>query len=694
MSMKMLVKVWNEKNMKKCVFFLLLIVLFSVDIIAIPALNKIIKLKQSDGKNLSVVLCGDECTHFFMTMDSIPIFETEKGYCYGIIENDEIRITNVLAHDVWQRAFEEASFENNKNKVRSFLLHRQREKSLVSNNRRQNKYRQNRVLGDSKPFLGNRKGLVILVNFANLSMRSEQSQYIFDNLFNQSGYSENGSIGSVHDYFFDQSYGKFNLTFDVIGPVTVSQNFGYYGSNSEIYGYDRKVKEMVIEACQLIDERVNFQDYDWDGDGEVDQVFIIYAGYGEHAGAPSNTIWPHESSLGNKKIILDGVKINTYACSCELNGTSGDIICGIGTPCHEFSHCLGLPDLYDTDYSGAFGMSFWDIMNSGSYSGPNASGEVPYGYSAYERCYAGWLEMKEISSTQHIDAIPNLENKPEAYIIYNKGNKNEYYILENHQPTKWYKYVKNFTHIHGLMVTHVDYDAKAWASNAVNPTSKHQRLSIIPADNSYGETEKDLRGDLFPGSNFVQWLTNYSHITVGGKLFNENTDGSYRMNRSIGNIIENDDGSISMDIVFAEDVPAPIIKDITEINNYGFTVNWEAVPNAEYYIVEQKSYKIGSSIIPIVKKQTVENIFDTSLKLEWLTDGTTSVHVKAIVNGFESDWSENVDVSKYVDSIDNIVVSLGDKTTYFGIEGFPKGRLTKGFNIIKYGNQVRKVLFK
>lgn len=127
---------------------------------------------------------------------------------------------------------------------------------------------------------------------------------------------------------------------------------------------------MIIEACQLVDDKVNFKDYDWDGDGEVDQVFVIYAGYGEHAGAPSNTIWPHESSLGNRSIMLDGVRINTYACSSELNGNSGQVMAGIGTPCHEFSHCLGFPDLYDTDYSGAFGMSYWDVMNSGSHSGP------------------------------------------------------------------------------------------------------------------------------------------------------------------------------------------------------------------------------------------------------------------------------------------------------------------------------------
>lgn len=656
----------------------------------VPARQIAWKHKQSDGTILTVILYGDEFSHSFMTNDSIPIYKTDKGFFYTFVEKGGIRVSNVLAHDVGQRSIVELPFVQAKNEVKQILIQKYTQRLLESSSFDNVEVTRTSNMAQRQKYVGSKKGLVILVNFANLEMTSNSAHRDFDNLFNLQGYSENNSVGSVHDYFYDQSYGKFDLRFDVVGPVTLSYNYGYYGSNSEINGTDQNVREMLLEACHLVDEQVNFKDYDWDGDGEVDQVFVIYAGYGEHAGAPSNTIWPHKSSLGNRAITLDGVKINTYACSSELNGNYGQVMSGIGTPCHEFSHCLGLPDLYDTDYSGAFGMSYWDVMNSGSHSGPKNNGEVPYGYSAYERWFAGWLEMKEISSTQHIEALPNLEETPEAYIIYNEGNKNEYYILENHQPSKWFKYVRNYTDIHGLMVTHVDYDQRAWANNLVNPNTKHQRMSIIPADNSYGETELELRGDLFPGSKNIQWLTNDSHINVGGQLFNENTDGSYRMNSMIGNVSENSDGSISMDVVFSEDIPTPVVKDITEIDDKGYTLSWEAVPNAEYYIVEQNSYKISANFIPTIKKQTIDKILDTSLRLDWLTDGTTNVHVKSVVNGFESDWSELVKVPKLSNGINVITNETGFLQEYYSLDGIRQKQLRKGLVLMKKNGKVKK----
>lgn len=657
----------------------------------VPARQIAWKHKQSDGTILTVILYGDEFSHSFMTNDSIPIYKTDKGFFYTFVEKGGIRVSNVLAHDVGQRSIVELPFVQAKNEVKQILIQKHTQRLLESSSFDNVEVTRTSNMAQRQKYVGSKKGLVILVNFANLEMTSNSAHRDFDNLFNLQGYSENNSVGSVHDYFYDQSYGKFDLKFDVVGPVTLSYNYGYYGANSEINGTDQNVREMVLEACHLVDEQVNFKDYDWDGDGEVEQVFLIYAGYGEHAGAPANTIWPHKSILGSNAITLDGVKINTYACSCELNGMSGTKMCGIGTPCHEFSHCLGLPDLYDTDYSGAFGMSYWDVMNSGSHSGPTNNGEVPYGYSAYERWFAGWLEPKEITSTQHIDALANVEDTPDAYIIYNQGNRNECYILENHQASKWFQYVRSYRDMHGLMITHVDYDQKAWATNTVNPDLKHQRMSIVPADNSYGETEKELRGDLFPGSNGIQWLTNDSHINVGGKMFNENIDGTYYMNRTIGNIEENIDGTISFDVVLSEEIPIPRIKEITEINSLGYTVSWEEIPNADSYIIEQTSYKLGTNMIPILKRQMVSNIRETSLQMTWLTDGKTQVRMKAIVNGFESNWSSLVDVPHEASGIGVVIDDSYKESMYYNISGIRLEGLQQGINIVRQGNQVRKV---
>ncbi len=521
----------------------------------------------------------------------------------------------------------------------------------------------------------------------------KDSQFQFNRLFNEKGYSDNGSIGSVHDYFYDQSYGKFILDFDVIGPVKVSRNYEYYGGNSEMFGKDKNVPEMVIEACRLIDDNVNFKDYDWDGDGEVDQVFIVYAGYGEHYGAPSNTIWPHESWLGSNAISLDGVAVNTYACSSELIGFSGKRLSGIGTPCHEFCHCLGIPDFYDTDYSGAFGMSYWDIMNSGSYAGPEGYGEVPYGFTAYERWIAGWLEPVELKGTQKICDMANLGDTPEAYIIYNEGNRNEYYLIENHQSSRWFKYVDTYNDIHGMIITHVDFDARAWNTNQVNPSPNHQRMTIIPADNSYGNKENDLRGDIWPGNKNVKWLTNTSHRDNGGRLYNMNTDWTFNMNRAIGNITENEDGTVSFDVIFDNEIYAPEALHVSAIDNEGYTVKWNEVIGAKTYDIEQSSVKLGSNLTLIRKSEMKEGIFGTEVNLKWLIEDaeTTNVRIRSVVNGIASEWSDFVKVENATD-IDEIIEEADGNAAVYSLDGRRRVPMQQGFCIIKNRNTTKKYI--
>ncbi len=259
--------------------------------------------------------------------------------------------------------------------------------SVRLKNRNQKRLQRQSPLFNDAPtrnvMVGQKKGLVILVNFSDKKMHYDRSQ--FQDFFNLEGYSYQGMAGSVHDYFKDCSYGQFDLKFDVIGPVTVNKTLRYYGQNNR-NGDDQHAAEMICEAVRLADAQgVNFKDYDWDGNGFVDQIFVIYAGYGEASGAQSYTIWPHEYDLssartelgdGEGAIKLDGVYIDTYACSNELYGTAGTNIDGIGTACHEFSHCLGLPDFYDTTGS-SFGMDVWDVMDYGCYGD---DGLCPCGY--------------------------------------------------------------------------------------------------------------------------------------------------------------------------------------------------------------------------------------------------------------------------------------------------------------------------
>ena len=208
---------------------------------------------------------------------------------------------------------------------------------------------------------------------------------------NKPGYSDNGATGSARDYYYDNSNGVFEPIFDVYGPIKLSQNMAYYGANDSS-GNDKNPEQAVKEACQAIDNIVDFSNYDLDGDGEVDLVYMVYAGKGEADGGSSNTIWPHQWNLSSAgvNLILDGKTVDRYACGSELNGSGS--IDGLGTICHEFGHAMGLPDFYDTDYdTNGQGRTLLDysLMDSGSY---NNDGWTPPYLNMEERkrsVYAG-----------------------------------------------------------------------------------------------------------------------------------------------------------------------------------------------------------------------------------------------------------------------------------------------------------------
>ncbi len=514
--------------MKKTLLITLLLLTAYIAAFAIPAKRNTARtVRLSDGTEVVVYLKGDEYAHWW---------ESKEGQIFKF--DDEGNVLQMEAADVQKIRSRGTESREARNQIRGKrMAQRQNTRNAI---------------------IGEKKGLVILVNFKNKEMVGTSPQNAFRRQFNENGYSDNGHVGSVADYFYDQSYGQLTIDFDVVGPVTVSQNYSYYGQNDS-YGDDLYPCTMVAEACRLADAEVDFADYDWDGDGEVDQVFIVYAGYGEASGASANTIWPHEWLLsegaeygdGEGALTLDNTRIDTYAVSCELAGTSGSVMDGIGTACHEFSHCLGYPDFYDTSFSGSgWGMAAWDIMDTGSYNGPNYNGEVPSGYTSYERMMAGWLQPTELTDGMEVEALKPLADSPEAYILYNDNNKNEYYLLENRRAEKWFSYVEDYEAPSGMLIIHVDYDESAWNNNTPNSIASHQRMTIFQANNkkgslgSYGYilTEAQYQGHLYP-YNANDSLTNNS--LPKATLYNANTDGSNLMNKGIYSIKNNSDGTMS-----------------------------------------------------------------------------------------------------------------------------------------------------
>ena len=411
--------------------WLLLAVVMTVA--AVPARRQWVTLQQRDGTAVLVQACGDEFYHFMQDAD---------GHRYRVDAEGFLQPLTLQEHAA--------------GKLRASAAQRRRSLKRAATT-----------------YSGDCKGLVILVSFTNAEFTSDNPRQVWDEIINRPGYDEHGAGGSVVDYFSQQSFGRFNLTFDVVGPVQMDTTYNYYGKND-----DANVGEMIYAACKAVEDSVDFSDYDWNGDGEVEEVFILYAGYGENEfyNKPQY-IWPHMwdlSAYGYSRAerTFDGVVVDTYACSNEINKLKE--LNGIGTFCHEFSHCLGLPDMYNTD-EGSSVLGVWDLMDTGCYNGDNW---LPAGYSAYERYYVGWTEPIVLEESCTVDSLLPLNEGGAAYMVVNDNNDQEYYIMENRQKRGWDAELPDS----GLLITHIDYSSRKWYDNVPNNVSSHLRIEILAAD--------------------------------------------------------------------------------------------------------------------------------------------------------------------------------------------------------------------
>lgn len=314
------------------------------------------------------------------------------------------------------------------------------------------------------------KFLVILVDFPDRPFVTADAHTAFEDIMNSDQMPVRGSYASARKYFEEQSMGQFSPDFDVVGPVTMSRNASYYAS---VGVDDSPTGKVVKEACEQLEDQLDFSDYDLDGDGICDNIYLFYAGKGQADGGGSNTIWPHSARLDidwGIFVDVDGVRISNYACSAELNGSGR--FSGIGTFCHEFCHVLGLPDLY---YSGVAHPQYFSLMASGNYNG---GGYYPPNLSAYERYALGWLTPEDLLNSEWITMEPMPENADVK--IVRTGAENEYFLLENRQQQGWDSYLPG----HGLLIWHIDYDPQAWADNIPNADRNHQRVFLVRANNN------------------------------------------------------------------------------------------------------------------------------------------------------------------------------------------------------------------
>ncbi|MBR5727291.1 MAG: M6 family metalloprotease domain-containing protein [Muribaculaceae bacterium] len=525
--------------MKKILTLLMVLLCAWSVVLAVPAKRGFQTYTQSDGSQITVQAMGDEFFHFFVTQDGLPVGVTEQGDFHYMTATG---VSSMMAHNAMDRNSAEQSFiEGQKASMKQAMAMPPRAQA------RQASALPLKAGTTQVPTLGSPRVPILLVQYTDKKMSHTMTDF-------ESQY-KNGEK-SVYQYFADQSNGKYTPQYDLYGIYELPNKRAYYGGNDS-QGNDSCVATMVCHAIEAAGDDIDWSKYDNDGDGEADVCIVVYAGVGEAQASYSvpSSIWPCQWDLasgayygdGTGPYTLNGVTINRFAVFNEINGSrdAGTVMDGIGTFCHEFSHCLGLPDFYATNNASYYGMGNWSLMDGACYNGGAVSGDTPIGYSAYEKNFMGWLDyITPVNNTQY--TLPVFNNKSEetdqAIQITSNLNENEYFILENRRQQGWDQYIPD----EGVLITHFTYVPSRWQANTPN-NYEMQLATVIPADNQlssysesgdcYGETNHELT----PTSTPAMAL----NMKANGQLASS-TGGAGMLNKPVTEIILNDDGSASL----------------------------------------------------------------------------------------------------------------------------------------------------
>lgn len=479
-------------------------------------------------------LCGDENIKYATTAEGYVLVQKGRNWYYTTVDQQgQLHISDFIAEkkEYWTK--ELASYMENSNLVQTITKLRSISTG-ISNNAN--------ITTKRNTAIGSRKVLIVLMQFPDCNMTSSKSAFI--DLFNAENYTEDGARGSVKDYFSYVSYNMLQLQCDVIGPFTAKYDMAYYGGNVGFGSNDKNTYELFREALVHAETQTNLSDYDADGDGYIDNIHIIYAGYGEEAGASSDAIWAHEATF--PYIEAGGVKIDRYSCAPELRSNRGNGISRIGPHCHEIGHALGTMDYYDTDYQegGAYqGTGKWDLMGSGSW---NEDGTLPANINPYVKVYdLGWCKAVNISEDGNY--LLKASDSNNNVFRLDTPIQGEFFLLENRQQRKFDCGVPG----HGLLIYHIaagiDDKKKTNTINASYPqychiecaSNTYRRHHTIPE--SYGETNSS--GTPFPG---ISGNDMFNYDSTPAALCNNGNSTDF----AISDITEDENGVISLNIRF------------------------------------------------------------------------------------------------------------------------------------------------
>lgn len=557
---------------------------------AIPAKPGFTTFTQSDGTTIKIQALGDEFHHSLATADGLTVARGEDGDFYYVTPTG---VTSVRAHDVANRPAAEKSYLDDNRDQLTMAAHsdyKQRQGMMRVHRAPAGPLRATQVPNNGTPRVP-----IILVQYRDKAMSNTKAQFV-------THYTSLGTK-SVRQYFVDQSNGLYDPQFDVYGIYTLQSDRATYGKNNS-YGYDQGVGQMVADAISQAGNEIDWSRYDNDGDGEADVCIVVYAGVGEAQASSTvpNSIWPCQWSLtGAKSAFSDGpgaltrnnTTIDKFAVFNEVNGSSdsGTTMDGIGTFCHEFSHCLGLPDFYETTYNnGYYGMGSWSLMDMGSYNGITIDGDTPIGYSAYEKNFMGWIDYITPAENTYY-TLPVFNSKTaenDQAVKITALNANEYWILENRKQQGWDQCIAD----EGVLITHFTYVSSRWTANTVNNEAV-QLATIIPADNVLSADSYNSWGQLVPGTENADLYGESNHefttsstpammanMSASGTLSSSTGDAG-TVNKPVTEITLNNDGTASFWYIKGEipSLTAPVLADASDVQRTSFVATWTHTPS-------------------------------------------------------------------------------------------------------------------
>ena len=467
---------------------LLTLVLAHVRCYGVSAYPYKVMVETANGKRVEIFMRGDEHQRYAVTTDGYTLLSDSLGWWYATASEDgfavksEFRLAAPSDETAGLKAFKTAC-------AKGIVPKRDDTRGL-------NMARGERRAPLSRPMTGERRALVVLMQFHDLAFTKYREDFVA--LFNDVDYHDNDATGSVRDYYRWASQGQLDYVSDVYGPYTANREMAYYGRD------ENNVAELCVEAILSLPKDMDYSPYDNDNDGIVDNVHIVFAGYGEEAGASSDAIWSHEypHRIALKREV--GYSFAGYSCTPELRSNRGGKMSHIGVVCHELGHALGAMDYYDTNYKigGQYaGTGQWDIMADGSW---NDDGRTPSNFNPYVRSVIyQWNPQVTLGGEAEVTMPRSEADNARQTVVYRleTGSSGDYFLLENRQKRAFDAEIPG----EGLLIYHVHPNMETYrTTNTINASHPQGFYPVCasgsePRNMNYGDINS--AGCPFPGKS-------------------------------------------------------------------------------------------------------------------------------------------------------------------------------------------------